>query len=119
MTKRRGKLQMTIQDIANITTALSHYDQFGMSMPQHDPKNEQLREWWTGFIMNTSQANRDKYFDQACYQVWQNIDFHYVQQMWSNTSCGWESMGGSAMSSAYTTVIVNYSSGLFFCLLFR
>lgn len=38
---------------------------------------------------------------------WNNPNIYSVSQGWANTSCGWEGIGGAAMSWAYTVVIEN------------
>lgn len=38
---------------------------------------------------------------------WDMPDIHVVSQQWGSTSAGWGGIGGSAMTTSYTTVIVN------------
>lgn len=86
----RTKLNMST--LAEITTAISHYQNLINYLGQLD-KTIQLKE----------------FYDKVCSspQHWGNINLFVVEQTWGNTSCGWQTIGGSAMTDAYTVIIEN------------
>ena len=45
---------------------------------------------------------------------WRDINTYVVRQVWGNTSCGWQSIGGDAMTADYTIVIENLIYGVIF-----
>lgn len=49
---------------------------------------------------------------------WSDPDIYTIVQNWSNTSAGWEGIGGSAMTASYTTIIENTRIG-FSCVYYR
>lgn len=96
--------RVDMEEMANMMNAIVHYGgipnyfaQLGMG-----ETSEGLENYW-----NTKIVKRDKstWMTQSEYEEWKDINLHLVSQMWSNTSCGWEGIGGSAMSSAYTLII--------------
>lgn len=98
-------INIGLNNIAEITAAISHYNELGNGFPQHFPDSNEVKTVYDWLIKTYSKEK--KWYDEWCHGYWLNIDFHYVQQGWSNTSCGWESMGGAAMRSAYTLIITN------------
>lgn len=102
------RTEFNMQETAQLITAIVHYKELVYSFSGLDPKQEKLREYWQEML----DKNKIKYVDQAFASLWEKMEIHIIEQMWSNTSCGWEGMGGAAMSQAYTTVIENRYTGI-------
>lgn len=79
----------TLQDLLS---SIDYYKYLENTLPQLDRSNKELQDLYNQYYKNDN---------------W--LDFQVIQfiQHWSNTSCGWEGLGGSAMSSDYTTIIYN------------
>ncbi len=78
--------------LQDLLSSIDYYKYLENSLPQLDRTNKQLQDLYNQYYKNDN---------------W--LDFQVIQlvQNWSNTSCGWESLGGSALSSDYTTIIYN------------
>jgi len=63
---------------------------------------DRMRKMWDDRLKNVSVS------------TWCKIDLHIINQLWGNTSRGWEGIGGSAMSESYTVVIENSITRLAF-----
>lgn len=100
------RLNIDLSDIADIAKSISNYYELVSYFSQltDDEESELLREYW-----NTKIVKREKetWMTESEYRQWKEINFHYVAQMWSNTSCGWQGIGGSAMTNSYTLIIEN------------
>lgn len=96
-----------ITELSNVMSAISHYQ----DLPSHftqlcSEQTESLEKFW-------KKAFPSGYMkDQYEYAQWTAANIHIILQGWSNTSCGWETIGGSAISHAYTTVIENRTHGI-------
>lgn len=56
---------------------------------------------------------RKEYYDKH-FRTWEKVDSHVVLQTWSNTSGGWEGIGGSTITTNPTVVFQhNFSKSLF------
>lgn len=84
------KIDMKV--MADLMTATIHHQGLINYLLQLESGNEKLVE------LNNLATHIPHWFD---------IDVHIVNQGWSNTSCGWESIGGSAITHDYTIVIEN------------
>lgn len=97
-----------IQEISNITAALSHFGGLASYLPQLDYKDPVLQAF--------CQALQDKHKVKKWYEVpfgdWDRIDFHVSLQMWGSTATGWGGMGGAAMTEQYTVVVENSYLGI-------
>lgn len=95
-------LEFGIDDIATFTKTISDYFKLANYFNQLDPKQldtlNQLAE-----IVSQNDISR-----------WRDINTHVVRQVWGNTSCGWQSIGGAAMTADYTIVIENLIYGVIF-----
>lgn len=95
-------LEFSIDDIATFTKTISDYFKLANYFNQLDPKQldtlNQLAE-----IVSQNDISR-----------WRDINTHVVRQVWGNTSCGWQSIGGAAMTADYTIVIENLIYGVIF-----
>lgn len=95
-------LEFGIDDIATFTNTISGYFKLANYFNQLDPKQldtlNQLAE-----IVSQNDISR-----------WRDINTHVVRQVWGNTSCGWQSIGGAAMTADYTIVIENLIYGVIF-----
>ena len=45
---------------------------------------------------------------------WKDINTYMIRQVWGNTSCGWQTIGGAAITADYTIVIENLIYGVIF-----
>lgn len=95
-------LEFGIDDIATFTNTISGYFKLANYFNQLDPKQldtlNQLAE-----IVSQNDISR-----------WRDINTHVVRQVWGNTSCGWQAIGGAAMTADYTIVIENLIYGVIF-----
>lgn len=102
-----------LEDIAELATSIAHYQKLPGMFTQLDSKqSEKLKEFWDKAIKHNNEKRQ--YPDWDFMQIWNTTDLHMVEQRWSNTSCGWQGMGGSAFSSSYTIILVNYRLNIFF-----
>lgn len=101
-----------IGSIADITTAINDYNILANSFTQIDPsQRETIDPFWKKAIRH---AKDQKYMDYTAGQFWKSFDFYYVEQMWSNTSGGWQGIGGSAFTANHTFIIYNrYNEAIF------
>jgi hypothetical protein len=44
-------------------------------------------------------------FKKISYEMWLSYNIHIVSQTWENTSGGWQSIGGAAMTTQFTIII--------------
>lgn len=94
--------QFDLQTAAELMAAINHYNQLPNYFTQLDTaQKDKLTEFWNKLY------GGDYKRSQAAYPAWLRPNIHIVEQTWGNTSCGWQGIGGSAMSSSYTTVIEN------------
>ena len=100
--------EIGLPEVVDIITVINNYSQLANSIMQLDPKQADTMKLWYDKMFPKG------YMDNSAYQMWKNIDLHVVQQTWSNTSAGWEGIGGAAMTTTYTTVIENYNLGAAF-----
>lgn len=104
------KITIDLPEVGSIVQSLTHYQQLGSYLPQLDPaQRETLDKFWKERVLAHAQQPKfgEKYMDGQAYQYWQQVDMHVVKQHWGNTSCGWEGIGGAAMSESYTVVLEN------------
>ena len=85
-------IEYNLEQITELTLAITHYQGLYNYISQLEKGNKELQD-----LYNIPNKN----------SVWNKISVIQTIQSWSNTSCGWETMGGSAISSAFTTVIYN------------
>ena len=100
----RNRIDM--QEIANMMQCIVDYEFMANSFTQMvgGEESEPLREYW-----NTKIIKRDKntWLNETEFRQWCEVDVHLVSQMWGNTSAGWQTIGGSAMTNAYTLILEN------------
>lgn len=101
-----GMVSIDIEEISNITRAISEYEYLSNNFQHLGSKeqNERLKEFWN---KNIVKRDTSTYFTESEYKHWKEIDLHVVPQTWGNTSGGWEGIGGSAMTKTYTVIIEN------------
>src|SRR5688572_3690019 len=98
-----GNREINMSVMATVITAIAHYnDELPNTFANLNDKTKEI--WDTKCLVNSR-------FD---YSTWKHCNIHIVNQMWSNTSGGWQTMGGSAMTNVYTTVIENRFLGVAF-----
>ena len=95
-------LEFGIDDIATFTKTISDHFKLANYFKQLDTKQldtlNQLAE-----IVSQNDISR-----------WRDINTYVVRQVWGNTSGGWQSIGGAAMTADYTIVIENLIYGVIF-----
>lgn len=96
--------EFTMDDLADFTKSLCHYKQLSQYINQLETGNKELEELNDKLKKNSKDG---KYLDTLSYKYWCSANYYIVNQLWSNTSCGWEGIGGSAMSYAYSYIIHN------------
>lgn len=94
-----------LSDIADFTKAVSSYQGLINYISQLDPEqNIALKTFYDKIL---AKSGNSKYVDGTAYRYWNDINIHMVSQTWGNTSGGWQGIGGSAMTQAYTIIIEN------------
>lgn len=109
------KLDFSLRELSQLGAALYHYQQLAYYFTQlSTTQRESLNKFWTDNIVKRV---ADNYLKPDELSMWNDINFHVVKQTWGNTSGGWESIGGQAITSSYTTVIENLNYG-FACIFY-
>ena len=99
-------LNVELSDMADLMRSISEYEYLANTFPQltSGDDRERLVKFWNEKVVKretSTQMTREEY------NYWKEINFHMVKQTWGNTSGGWQGIGGSAMTSAYTVIIEN------------
>jgi hypothetical protein len=103
----RSQLDFSVRELGELAIALSTYQEMAHFFTQlSTTQRESLNKFWTESIVK---REKDLWLKDGEINMWNDINVHIVKQTWGNTSCGWEGIGGAAMSSSYTTVIENYN----------
>jgi hypothetical protein len=105
-------LDINLTTVAEITSAISHYNDLCIHFSQLDPTQRTTLEEYHKKMLTFSKDG--KYVDQMYATYWRNVNFYVVVQHWGSTSGGWGGMGGSAMTDSYTIVIENIWTGAIF-----
>lgn len=99
------RINFDLSDIADFTKAVSSYQGLINYISQLDQdQHESLKTFYDKIL---AKSENGKYLDRTSYGYWTEINIHMVAQTWGNTSGGWQGIGGSAMTQAYTIVIEN------------
>ncbi len=96
--------KLDIQELAHITTAISHYEQLCSYFRQLITDNKETLQ---NFFEELLTKYKKTWIDNEIYNDWCRIDIHVVNQNWPSTACGWGGMGGAAFTDSYTTIIEN------------
>lgn len=88
--------------IKSITDYNDRASYFGQMYTKDEKEKEKIKEINETRLKNLT-ASR-----------WNDINLRVVKQGWGSTACGWEGMGGAAMTDSYTTVIENRLTRLAF-----
>ncbi len=101
----RRDLDFSLKEVGDLATALDFYKALPTLFTGLDrDQKETLSKFWTESIVK----REDKlWLTDFEFSLWCDVDIHVVKQTWGNTSGGWESIGGAAMTSTYTTIIEN------------
>ena len=102
-----GTNELGLQEMTQVMTALNSYREMGTWIGGSCRDQPALKEWYDKQL--EMYGDKKKYIGQQWYDTWTDADMHIVNQTWSSTACGWGGIGGAAMTSAYTVVIVNYN----------
>jgi hypothetical protein len=101
--------KIDIRTLADMATAISHYEALAGYFSQLDPAQKAtLDPAWDRAYASA------KHMDHNSFEIWQDINFHIISQMWGSTACGWGGMGGAMMTKAYTMIIENHQNKLAF-----
>ena len=105
------RLRIELSDMADLMKSISEYEYLANSFTQlsSGEGRETLVKFWNEKIVKRETST---YMTEDEYRQWREINFHVVRQIWGNTSGGWQGIGGSAMTSAYTVIIENNWYGL-------
>lgn len=100
------RYNIDMEEIAHMMNSIVHYE----GLPNYFTQlgigetSEGLEKYWNTNIVKRETST---WMTQSEYEQWKEINLHLVSQMWGNTSCGWEGIGGSMMSNAYTLILEN------------
>ena len=108
----RYNQNIDMDEMINVMQAVSDYNKMCSHFNQLDGEQ---RSTLNTYYERMLQFSKDKkYMDQDSLRAWNKINIHIVLQMWGSTACGWDGMGGSAMTESYTTVIESLNGGSIF-----
>jgi len=101
-----SRISIEMSDMANMMLAVTHYKQISTYFPQlaGGKEGEVLRQYWETYIVKRTEKT---WMVESEFRLWDEIELHLISQTWGNTSGGWESIGGSAMTNDYTLIIEN------------
>lgn len=94
----RTETQLTLTDMGHINVAVEEYYRifsYFRQMGGDEDTKQKLNEIW------------DDVISKLQYHNWCDCELRVFSQTWGNTSCGWEGIGGAAMSTSKTLVIEN------------
>lgn len=99
-------INLEMSDMANVMLAISNYEETSNYFSQlvGGVEADSLKKYWEEKIVKRTV---NTWMTEAELRQWRNIDLHVISQTWGNTSYGWQTIGGSAMSANYTTIIEN------------
>lgn len=101
----RQQLDFNLAEIGDLATALDNYKFLAISFTQLDPKQrDSLTKFWNESIVKRADKT---WLTSTEESLWCDVDVRVFKQTWSNTSGGWEGIGGAAFTSSYTTIIEN------------
>ena len=98
------QLEISFKDISNICNAINRYNELWYDITSLVRYNSKYYEKLKSF--------HDKH--QPSLNKWKDVDLHVIKQTWGNTSCGWQGIGGAAISSYYTIIIENLNYNISF-----
>lgn len=106
------RIEIEMEDIANVMLAISNYKERATYFSQMGGNDDGLlKEYWETKIVKRTEKT---WMTESEFRQWSDIDVHLISQTWANTSAGWQTIGGSAMTPAYTTILENRWYGLSF-----
>jgi hypothetical protein len=103
--------EVNIREISSLIQSIAVYGEMASHLGQLGTK-EQTQKMKDHF--NTYVLRGNGTWGGEIDRRWETFDIHFFSQMWGNTSGGRQTIGGSAMTSAYTTIIENRAYGLAF-----
>ena len=105
-------ININLKVITELLTSIEHYNGLSNYFNQLDPKQyDNLNDYHQIMLKHSKNG---KYIDEGYLRYWNDVNLHLIKQIWGNTSCGYESIGGSAFTSSYTTIIENHHGGAIF-----
>ena len=101
--------EIGMEDIANVMIAISDYESRASYFSQMggSDDNKTLNEYWNTKIVKRTEKT---WMTELEFRQWKDIELHLISQTWGNTSCGWQGIGGAAMTPAYTTTLIVLSN---------
>jgi hypothetical protein len=99
-------LKVEMSDMANVMNSISHYEGLSTYFPNlaSGEEGEILTRFWNEKIVKREEKT---WLTESEFRYWCDINFHVIKQTWGNTAGGWQGIGGSAMTPAYTLIIEN------------
>ena len=99
-------LKVELSDMSDLMRSISEYEYLPNGFTQMGDKEsrEVMTKFWNEKVVKREDST---WMTQEEYKYWKEINFHMIKQTWGNTSGGWQGIGGSAMTSAYTVIIEN------------
>jgi len=103
---------LDMDEMVHIMQSVSDYNKLCSVFNQMDTAQ---RETLNIYYDRMLQFSKDKrWMDQESLRAWNKINLHVVLQMWGSTACGWNGIGGAAMTQSYTTVIESIEGNAIF-----
>ncbi len=100
-----GTKQIGLEELTDVMVSVKEYQRLATWIGQTTDNKDTVKPWYEEAIKKYGDSG--KYIGEQWYRTWCNIDMHVVNQIWGSTACGWGGIGGSAMTSAYSVVLVN------------
>lgn len=92
-----------LADIADISNSIIVHKRLPAYITQLDPsQSDTLKEIHEMLLQRSGDK---KYIDHIANEAWEEVNIHYIYQMWGSTSCGWEGIGGAAMTESRTLIL--------------
>ena len=97
------RIELDMEEMIYVMQSINDYKQLCSHFNQIDGRQT---DTLNVYYDRMKEFSRDKKFiDQDSLIAWNKMNVHIIQQMWGSTACGWEGMGGAAMTASYTTII--------------
>ncbi len=98
--------EIDLQEVGEIINTISEYKQMSTFFTQMvgGKDAEPLNEYWNTKIVKRTE---NTWMTQVEFSYWNDVNLHIIKQSWSNTSGGWEGIGGSAITTSHTIIIEN------------
>jgi hypothetical protein len=96
------RTELTLTTWSEVLQSVADFQELPNKITQLDQRQTaSLTQFWERLYGGNYQVM------QQDYATWQVPDIHVIKQTWGSTAKGWGGMGGAAMTTDYTTVLVN------------